>query len=61
VFEHAGFAFHHQPGSHMIYYRESDGRHPSIPDHRELGVGILRKLVRQAGLTPEGFTELHRR
>jgi predicted RNA binding protein YcfA (HicA-like mRNA interferase family) len=45
----------------MIYFRESDGRHLSIPDHRELGRGILRKLVRQAGLTPEEFAELHRK
>ncbi|HXV83016.1 MAG TPA: type II toxin-antitoxin system HicA family toxin [Candidatus Binatia bacterium] len=30
-----GFLFHHQKGSHMIYYRP-DGRHLSIPDHRSL-------------------------
>jgi predicted RNA binding protein YcfA (HicA-like mRNA interferase family) len=29
VFERAGFVFDHQRGSHMIYYREADGRHIS--------------------------------
>ena len=58
VFERAGFVFDHQRGSHMILYREADGRHLSVPDHRELGRGILRKLIRQAGLTPEEFARL---
>jgi len=30
AFQKIGFLFHHQTGSHMIYYR-SDGRHLSIP------------------------------
>ncbi len=58
IFERAGFVFDHQRGSHMIYYREADSRHLSIPDHRELGRGILRKLIRQAGLTPQEFIRL---
>ena len=58
VFERAGFIFDHQRGSHVIYYREADGRHLSIPDHRELGRGLLRKLIKQAGLTPEEFVRL---
>ena len=58
IFGRAGFVFDHQRGSHMIYYRETDGRHLSIPDHRELGRGILRKLIKQAGLTPEEFVRL---
>lgn len=60
VFERAGFVFDHQRGSHMIYYRESDGRHLSIPDHRELGRGLLRKLIKQAGLTPVEFNRLRK-
>ena len=61
VFERAGFVFDHQRGSHMIYYREADGRHLSIPDHQELGRGLLRKLIKQAGLTPEEFVRLRDR
>jgi len=60
VFERAGFRFDHQRGSHMIYYRDEDGRHLSIPDHHELGRGLLRKLIKQAGLTPEEFLRLLR-
>ena len=45
----------------MIYYREADGRHLSIPDHRELGRGLLHKLIKQAGLTPEEFVRLRDR
>ena len=58
VFERAGFVFDHQRGSHMIYYREADGRHLSIPDHRELARGLLRKLIKQAGLMPQEFARL---
>ncbi len=58
IFERAGFHFDHQRGSHMIYYREEDGRHLSIPDHRELGRGLLSKLIKQANLTPEEFLRL---
>ena len=57
AFERAGYDYHHHTGSHMIYYRPG-GRHLSIPDHRELGRGILRKLIRQAGLSVEEFVEL---
>ncbi len=30
----------------------------SIPQHQELGAGILRSLIRQAGLTVQEFNEL---
>jgi predicted RNA binding protein YcfA (HicA-like mRNA interferase family) len=30
----------------------------SIPQHEELGPGLLRKLIRQAGLTAEEFNGL---
>ena len=32
----------------------------SIPDHRELAPGTLRKLIRQSGLTVQEFVELLR-
>ena len=57
AFEKAGFKFHHQRGSHMIYYHPN-GRHLSIPDHRELDRGTLRSLVRGTGLTVEEFLRL---
>jgi hypothetical protein len=30
----------------------------SVPDHPELGRGLLRKLVRQAGMTVDEFNAL---
>ncbi len=41
----------------MIYYHPS-GRHLSIPDHKELDRGTLRKLIRHAGITVEEFLAL---
>ncbi|HYB74809.1 MAG TPA: type II toxin-antitoxin system HicA family toxin [Candidatus Sulfotelmatobacter sp.] len=58
AFEKLGFTYHHHSGSHMIYYHPS-GRHLSIPDHRELKRGLLRKLIRDAGITVETFLTLH--
>jgi predicted RNA binding protein YcfA (HicA-like mRNA interferase family) len=57
AFQKIGFLFHHQTGSHMIYYR-SDGRHLSIADHKELDRGTLRGLIKGAGITVEEFVNL---
>jgi len=29
-----------------------------VPDHPQIGPGLLRKIVKQAGLTPEAFNSL---
>jgi len=57
AFGKLGFAYDHHSGSHMIHYHP-DGRHLSIPDHRELDRGLLRKLIRYAGITVEDFLRL---
>jgi predicted RNA binding protein YcfA (HicA-like mRNA interferase family) len=57
AFAMLGFAYDHHSGSHMIHYHP-DGRHLSIPDHRELDRGLLRKLIRYAGITVEEFIGL---
>lgn len=57
AFEKMGFIFHHQKGSHMILYHPN-GRHLSIPDHKELDRGTLRALIRGAGVTVEEFVAL---
>ncbi len=57
AFVKLGFAYDHHTGSHMIHYH-ADGRHLSIPDHRELDRGTLRKLIRYAGITVEEFVAL---
>ena len=56
VLEESGFSFARQKGSHIIL-KHPDGRSIIIPDHQgeELGRGILRAIIRQAGLTREEF------
>jgi len=53
----AGYEWDHTEGSHMIL-RNAAGRRVSVPRHRELGRGIVRKLIHQAGLTREEFMGL---
>jgi predicted RNA binding protein YcfA (HicA-like mRNA interferase family) len=52
-----GYEWDHTEGSHMILLHPS-GRRLSVPRHQELGRGILRKLIRQTGLTREEFVRL---
>ena len=42
----------------ILRFKDPPHRHLSIPNHKELGKGLLRGLVRDAGLTVEQFTEL---
>lgn len=45
LFEKAGWVFDRQNGtSHMIL--KKDGRHVSIPDHKELGKGLEQKMLK---------------
>lgn len=57
VFEKLGFAYRHTTGDHMIYKKPGAGT-LSIPDHRELDAGLLRKLISDAGTTPGEFQSL---
>jgi len=52
-----GFVWDHTQGSHMILLH-TDGRRLSVPRHRELGHGLLRALIRDAGLTRGEFLKL---
>jgi predicted RNA binding protein YcfA (HicA-like mRNA interferase family) len=56
--ERAGFRFLRQTGSHMHMRRDEPFAQVSVPDHKELKRGTLRSIIRDAGLTVEGFTEL---
>lgn len=59
AFQRIGYQLSHQTGSHMILrFKDPPHRHLSIPNHKELGRGLLRGLIRDAGLTLEQFTEL---
>lgn len=52
-----GYEWDHTEGSHMILLHASRKR-LSVPRHRELGRGILRRLIEQAGLSREEFLAL---
>ena len=58
--EAAGFAERSQRGSHVKFVKEGpEGvRTTVVPRHREVSVGTLRSILRQAGLGQEDFDEL---
>ena len=53
--EKLGFETVRQRGSHVVLRRGSQGC--VVPLHRELKVGTLAGLLRQADISPEEFTE----
>jgi predicted RNA binding protein YcfA (HicA-like mRNA interferase family) len=55
AFEQQGWVFRRQTGSHMILTKAGSIVSLSIPDHRELAPGTLRKLIRLAGLGVDEF------
>jgi len=55
AFERLGWTFRRQTGSHMILTKAGSIASLSIPDHRELAPGTLRKLIRSAGVSVEQF------
>lgn len=54
-----GYVWDHTEGSHMVLLHPA-GRRLSVPRHKELGRGLLRSLIRDAGLTREEFIRLLR-
>jgi predicted RNA binding protein YcfA (HicA-like mRNA interferase family) len=53
--EHLGFVVTRQRGSHIVMRRGSMGC--VVPNHRELKVGTLAGLLKQAGVSPDDFIE----
>jgi predicted RNA binding protein YcfA (HicA-like mRNA interferase family) len=50
-----GFVVVRQRGSHIVMRRGSKGC--VIPNHRQLKLGTLTGILKQAGITPEEFIE----
>jgi predicted RNA binding protein YcfA (HicA-like mRNA interferase family) len=59
VLEHLGFLRVRQRGSHVVLRKQtSDGELICVvPLHKELAVGTLRSVLRQAKVTSEDFLE----
>ena len=57
-FRRAGWRIDRQAGSHIMLVKLGYQYTLSVPQHKELGVGILRKLLKQAKLSSEEFNAL---
>lgn len=55
-----GFTVARQKGSHIILVKESkDGKKGVVvPNHKEIDKGTLLEIIRQNGMTKEGFLKL---
>jgi predicted RNA binding protein YcfA (HicA-like mRNA interferase family) len=58
AFQKAGWQPIGQVGSHLVMIKPGVRVNLSIPQHRELSVGTLRSLIRNAGMTVEEFLGL---
>ncbi len=58
AFSKAGWAPHRQVGSHVVLRKEGSKVTLSIPKHKELKPGLLRHLIKAAGITVEEFGKL---
>ena len=54
---HIGYIWDHTEGSHMILLNPN-GRRLVVPRHKEIGPGLLRKLIKDTGLTRNEFVAL---
>lgn len=62
ILEKFGFSVVRQKGSHIILTRFDKGRKKGVvvPNHKEIDIGTLAEIIRQAGLTKEEFIENYR-
>ena len=60
VLKKAGFAEKRQKGSHLTMWRESDKRRVTVPIHpgREVPIGTLRSILRDADISADNFRDL---
>lgn len=58
AFSRAGWAPHRQVGSHVVLRKEGSRVTLSVPKHKQLKPGLLRHLIKAAGLTVEEFESL---
>ncbi len=57
-FQLKGWAVKRQKGSHIMLTKNEYLYTLSVPQHKELGIGLLKKLLKQAQITIEEFNAL---
>jgi len=55
AFVRAGWLLARQRGSHVSLKKAGVEVLPTVPLHREVDLGVLRRLIRDAGMTVEEF------
>ena len=58
--ERAGFQIVSQKGSHVKFMKEKSEHRftATVPHHKEIAIGTLRSILRQASLTVDEFEKL---
>lgn len=54
----AGFYVSRQKGSHITLRRDDPKGRVTVPNHKTIKPGMLRRIINDAGLTVEEFIEL---
>lgn len=57
VFERLGWEVARQRGSHIILVKAGHIATLSVPDHKEVAKGTLRRLISRAGIAVDDFVE----
>ena len=57
-FKRAGWTIDRQVGSHVMLVKPDYPYTLSVPQHKELGIGLLKSLLRQASLNVDEFNDL---
>ena len=57
-FKRAGWIVDRQVGSHIMLIKSNYPYTLSVPQHKELGIGLLKSLIRQANLSTDEFNDL---
>lgn len=60
VFEKLGWVVHRRESSHLSMHKAGSPTLLTVPDYKELGPGVLRKLIRQAEISVETFLQVLR-
>lgn len=60
AYEKLGYVVVRQKGSHIRLLNENKLRYPpiTVPDHKEVSIGVMRKLIRDTKITIEELMSL---